>query len=110
MQFNRQTCGIVEDDIMAALKGVEEKHGITIMREGGGRYSPDGGSFTFKLKCQVVGEGGENVAEKAEFERNATLFGFKPEQYNQEFTSRGEKYRITGFNFRFVLLQASNRR
>jgi hypothetical protein len=100
MEFNRTTCGVVERDILAALKTVEEKHGITIRREGGGRYAPDGSDFTFKLKCQVVGASGENVAEKAAFERAASLFGFKPEHYNKEFTSNGERYRITGFNFR----------
>lgn len=100
MKFNATTCGVVERDILAALKAVEEKHGIQIQREGGGRYSPDGTSFQFKLKCQVVGKDGANVAEKAEFERSAILFGFKPEHYNGEFTSKGEKFRLVGFNYR----------
>lgn len=100
MKFNNAGCDIVERDIFAALKAVEEKHGIQIKREGGGRFAPDGTTFTFKIKCQVLGEGGENVAEKAAFERSAPLFGFKPEHYGREFTSNGEKFRITGFNYR----------
>jgi hypothetical protein len=98
MKFNRTTCGAVERDILAALEGVAEKHGITIKREGGGRF--DDHSFTFKLKCSVAGENGEDAGEKLRFERDAVLFGFKPEHYGREFTSKGERYRITGFNYR----------
>ncbi len=98
MQFNRTTCGVVERDVMAALKAVEEKHNIKIEREGGGRFTES--SLTFKLKCSVVGEGGVDLTEKREFESSAVLFGFKPEHYNREFNSNGERYRLVGFNFR----------
>lgn len=100
MKFDRQTSPVVVRDILAALKGVEDKHGIKISREGGGRFNHDGTNLVFKLSCDVVGTGGENLAEKNEFERDAALFGFKPEHYGKEFTLAGETYRLTGFSYR----------
>lgn len=100
MKFDRQTSPVVVRDILAALKGVEEKHGIKITQAGRGLFNHDGTNLSFKLDCDVVGKGGENLAEKNEFERDASLFGFKPEHYGAEFTLQGETYRLTGFSYR----------
>lgn len=97
-EFNRQNLPIVEREILEALEAVAEKHGISIDREGRGTFTSH--SFQFKLKCTIVGEGGENTAQKIDFERNAVFFGFKPEHYGREFSMGGDTYRLVGFNFR----------
>ncbi len=98
MKFSKQLCNVISNDVLAALKVVEEKHGVKFTR-GSGNYSDT--DFTCKLVCQAVGDNGENIGEKTAFERDAQLFGFKPEHYGKVFTSpQGGQYRLTGFNYR----------
>lgn len=68
----------------------------------------------FKLVCSPIGEQGEAVDKDAEmFKRAAGLIGLKPTDLGREFVSRGEKFKLVGYNPRrskypFVCVKVSN--
>lgn len=97
MQFTRASCREVKDDILAALKQVEAKHGITFTA-GNGRF--DATQFGFKLTANVVGSDGTDLAAKTDFDRTCYLYGLEPKHYLAEFKYAGMRFRLDGFNHR----------
>ena len=96
MIFTRQNCGAIAAEIMAAVQDVATKHGIKIEREGGGKF--DANKFSFKIQCVSVGEGGENLAAKRDFELLAWRYGLDASHFNAEFKYAGKLYRLDGIN------------
>jgi hypothetical protein len=94
-KFNKAAVKGISEDIVKALKVIEDKYGITIER-GSARYS----ELEFKLDLNIkVGdtEALENE-EKRNFELMAKMYGFNPEGYNKPFKNGGTIMRVVGFN------------
>ena len=94
-KFNKAAVKGISEDIVKALKVIEDKYGITIER-GSARYS----ELEFKLDLNIkVGdtEALENV-EKSNFELMAKIYGFNHEGYNKPFKNGGTIMRVVGFN------------
>ena len=94
-KFNKAAVKGISEDIVKALKVIEDKYGITIER-GSARYS----ELEFKLDLNIkVGdtEALENE-EKRNFELMAKMYGFSPEGYNKPFKNGGTVMRVVGFN------------
>ena len=88
--FTSSNIDPVQRDIRAALKSVEEKHGITI---GFGRITWDQGQYTTKMSVAV---GDAEQAAKAEFEKYCFKFNVSKEAFGTTFMANGEQYTICG--------------
>lgn len=92
--FNEQTCKAIDEEIMIALRRVEERFGV-VAKINGGTYSP--GTFTPKVTLSVVGDAGVPMTKEAErFKMNAKYIGFQSEDLGRVFTLDNEKRRIVG--------------
>jgi 16S rRNA U516 pseudouridylate synthase RsuA-like enzyme len=58
------------------------------------KYTND--SFNLDLQVTKKEIDGKSF-EQAEFEKYCMLYGFKPEDYNKQFESKGHRYTLTGF-------------
>lgn len=85
-------------DLKEALKAVEAKHDINL-KIGSISYSPDGTGFTSKFTAVNTTVNGKNVAQ-IKFDRVCDLYGFKSSDFNREFTVRGQRLKLVGFNSR----------
>lgn len=77
-----------------ALKSIAEKYNANITT-GKIKYTSD--SFNLDLKVTKKEVNGKSY-EQAEFEKNAFLYGFDPEDYNKTFMSHGKSFQLVGFN------------
>jgi hypothetical protein len=91
MAITRQLLKDLRPEIEDALKGVSEKHGIT-MKLGNGHFGGLRGDY--KLELTTAGEDGA-TAESQDFERHASAFGLRPEWYGKTFQGNGSTYTIT---------------
>lgn len=82
-------------DFKLAMKELEKKYGFDI-ELGNITYAHDEKSFTGKIEAVKVEEG--KTREQADFEKNAHLYGFKPEDYKKEYIVKGVTYQLIGFN------------
>jgi hypothetical protein len=88
---------VIQADLDAAFKQVGEKHGLFIQ----GRinsYSRAGtdAKGTFTLLVKGDNSTGAETAEALHFQKNAAIYGLKPEDLNQKFTVNDVDYKITG--------------
>lgn len=95
MEFNRSGFELFKNDVKAALKQVAEKHGVEI--ECGNISYTD---FNFTMQLKVVKNDGYVDGKRGVFEQECILFGFRPEDYNREFTVNGKQFRLVGFNLK----------
>lgn len=94
--FDRAACKRFQAAALAALEQVAKDHGVTI-QDGAGRF--DAGSFTMKFVASTIGEDGKaNDPARTAFGLLATRYGLEASDLDREFSSRGERYRITGLN------------
>lgn len=89
-QFTSSNIDPVQRDIEAALKAVEEKHGVTI---GFGRITYDNAKYSSKFTVSV---GDADQAAKTEFDRYCFRFNVKPEAFGTSFRAHGEEFTICG--------------
>ncbi len=81
----------VNRDVRAALEAVANKHGLTVVINGG---SFNGGSF--KPRVEFKDAGGQAQI----FESTAVLYGLKPEDLGRQFQHCGQTFEICGINAR----------
>jgi hypothetical protein len=94
--FNKVNLKTIRADLNAALKAVEQKHGLTIQL-GNIRYSED--DFRMQVKAFATGKG--NVADpkeaaRIEFEKYAHRFGLIESDFGKKFTVGTITYTICG--------------
>ena len=88
----------MREDINEALKEVGKKYGIEL-HAGNASFTRDGMTGKFQLKLVSLGSDGKvfNPAE-GDFKSLCKLYGFEASALGRTFTSRGERYAITGLN------------
>lgn len=90
----------VRDLIRDVLAPELAKIGVSV-QPGKGTYSPDGQQLTMKLEMSIIKpDGTVETKYMSDFKDYAHLYGFKPEDLNKEFRSRGVVYRITGLDLK----------
>lgn len=96
--FDRPNLKVLRTAIDAALKSVADEYGISLAA-GNAKYAPDGSTVTFKLEGAVKTAMGEVASKEASyFKQYATMHGLTPEHLNKTFVSRGETYKLIGYN------------
>lgn len=93
MKFNRKEFEAFRNDVEEALKQVSEKYGIEI--ECGKISYTD---FDFNMQLKATKNDGNIDGKKALFEQECLLYGFKPEDYERQFTANGKNFKLVGFN------------
>jgi hypothetical protein len=94
MKMTRKNLRELSAAMTEALAGLEERFSVRFA-VGGGRYSES--EVTYKVTASAVGENGETYSREAEkFTLLAETYGLKPEWLGKEFSSNGEKFRVTG--------------
>tara|TARA_R100001082_G_scaffold45441_1_gene24249 strand:+ start:34 stop:429 length:396 start_codon:yes stop_codon:yes gene_type:complete len=91
-KMDRQACGIIGQEALNALKVIAEKYGLTV-KQSGGSFNPDEGSFTpkFSFVCET------DNGIPSDFARNAPRYGLKAEDWGKTFTSNlGDTYTLYG--------------
>ena len=87
-------------EVLEALKGLAEKHGIEFSL-GNGKIAMDGSFIKIELKAGVVSNGVVQSEEARDFLMYAEHRGMKKEWLGQVFKdSRGNEHKITGFRYR----------
>lgn len=82
-------------DIIAALKEIEKKHGVSIARNGKIMY--DNAGFILKLAVTQNSETGKSVSrEEADWYKNAKYFDLDPNLFGKTFKFDGNDYKIIG--------------
>lgn len=96
-EFNKATCRMISADVAEALKEFASSQGLE-MTMPGGTFQPT--EFTLKVKFVVKATPNGTSGEQAKFEQLAGLFGYKATDYGRTFRSRGELFKMIGFNLR----------
>ncbi len=91
--FNAKIANSLQDEAVALLKSLAEKHGLTIRKAGGGF---DGIKATLKFEFISTSE----EAEKSEFAKNCRLFNCKAEDYGRIATINGQEVTLIGFELK----------
>lgn len=91
MLFNKKGFELFKEDVNKALAEVSEKHGVVI-ECGSITYS----DIDFTMKLSVTKNDGTD-GKRTLFERECRYYGFKPDDYEREFTYAGKKYKLVGF-------------
>jgi len=91
--FTSATANSVQDEAVALLQSLAEKHGLTIRKAGGGF---EGNKATLKFEFMSTSE----EAEKAAFVSNCRLFNCKPEDYGRVATINGKEVTFIGFELK----------
>jgi len=84
------------NELEEATKALANKYNVNI-KAGHIKYTNN--SFNLGLEVTKKEINGKSF-EQVEFEKLCLLYGFKPEDYNKQFTSHGRKFAIYGFNNR----------
>ena len=80
-------------ELEQVTEGLAKKFNVNI-KAGKIKYSTD----NFNLDLQVTKKEVNGLSfEQAEFEKCCFLYGFKPEDYNKQFESKGHMYTLVGF-------------
>jgi hypothetical protein len=96
-QFDRRSVEKILDEARAALEPIAEKYGLTLDRKGR-TYHRDSLPVMFQFLIKELDDDGNTLSAAAkDFQKYAPLYGLKATDLFKEFTSRGEKFRITGF-------------
>lgn len=91
MKFDRKGFDSFRNDLTEAVKAVEETHQVKL-EAGSIRFDDLGFTMGTTWKRSDID------ANKIDFERNCALYGFQPEDYQREFSSRGIRYILSGFS------------
>lgn len=95
-KFDSNNVKTILDECREALEAVAAKHGLKLQRKNC-RYQDDELPVAFKmLVVEADADGNAMSSEAKDFVRYAPSFGLKAEDLGREFTSRGNKFRITG--------------
>lgn len=95
MEFNRKGFESFRTDVEKALQEVAEKHGVTIDCGKIG-YT----NFDFNMQLKVTKNDSNTDGKKERFASECVLYGFKPDDYEREFTANGKKFQLVGFNLK----------
>jgi len=63
---------------------------------GNARFERDGSLCAFKFELRAVADDGTDLAAKQEWDRHCTLFGLRPEDFNETFKVDGDYVTIVG--------------
>jgi hypothetical protein len=109
MSITKTQLKAIRSDIAKALAEVEAKHGITLDL---GSISYQDNSFHGKLSGSVVGDNGEDLAAKSNWEAKFRRYGLNKEWFGKSFKSGNDTFTISGLNSRAskrpVIATASN--
>jgi len=93
MNFDNKEFNQFRVDVNEALKPVAKKYGINI-ECGNISYT----SLDFAMQLRGIKNDGNVNGEQQLFERDCILYGFKKEDYQREFISKGKTFKLVGFN------------
>lgn len=93
MEFNRSSFENLRKDIKEALRGVEEKYGLTFDL---GTVNYTMVDFTLKLQGTKIDIGVDAKREK--FNMYCRRYGFSDDQYQMEVVQNGKRFQLVGFN------------
>jgi len=103
--MNRANIRLIQEEVREALKGVEEKLGLTI-RFKSGTFSESEGTWTPRMEFAILQTADGIDRERNAFAMHCGVFNLKPEQYKARVTIRHKLFEIIGFNLgspRYVL-------
>lgn len=95
MEFNKRTLEKLREDMKHVLQEVEKTDSVLIEL---GSISYNDSQCEVKLK--IYRNDGDVDGQKAEFERLAPAYGFKPGDYLRKFNYQGKTFQFCGFNRR----------
>lgn len=78
-------------DIVAALKDVEQKHGVKFSAAGGSLGTSD---MVIKVKVETADTGAIEDAAKRDFARNCRFYNLEPEDFGAIFECNGSRYKL----------------
>ena len=93
--FTKLDCQALREEINRALAPVATKNGIKLQL---GNMSYSSTEIRMKLDAVLLGEGGENLNDKNNFETYARMYGLEPSDYGKKFTTSKGEYTISGIN------------
>ena len=89
--FTKEDCRTLRTEMTEALKGIEKKHGIKLSV---GNMSFTNTKVEIKVEATLVGEQGEDLNAKANFELYASSFGLSKSDYNREIKINGDLVKL----------------
>lgn len=93
--FDRPTIRMLKAEIVAALQGIADKYGISIIDTGKGSFSAQ--NYRFSLEAATNSDDGEALTHEATyFQRCAHLYGLSPDDLGREFINRRSTFKIIG--------------
>ena len=91
--MDRASVKLLASAVEKALQQVADEFGVTYTYKGG-TFDPSTGTFAPKSEFSLPDSG------RRAFERDAILFGLRPEHFGATFVSNGREFRVTGLNAR----------
>jgi len=92
--------GDIVDGALEKLAAYAAELGLGVKQEGKWAYYRDGSTLQVKLQFIVGGEEGIEEKARAEFNTYARYYGLEPQDFGAIITSRGNQYKLIGFNTR----------
>jgi hypothetical protein len=92
-QFDKVTCKAIQDEMVAALQAVAQRHGLTVRGHGGTIGALD---FVAKVRFEINDPAAATAAAKTEWDQYCSLFNLKPEHFGQSFKYGAGLYTICG--------------
>jgi len=98
--FNRSNLRGFTDDVVAHLKAIEAKWGVSFTYQGA-NYSHSGENALIKIQAAVVGNGGVPLTrEREDFRKYCAIYELVPTDIDKEITYAKERYIIKGISTR----------
>ena len=89
--FTQDDCKTIRTEMTEALRAIEKKHGIKLVV---GNMSYSSTHIQIKVEAKAIGESGEDLNAKANFEMYASSFGLSKSDYNREVRVNGDTVKL----------------
>ena len=98
--FDRSSLHGFTDDVVAHLKAIEAKWGVSFSYQGC-NYDISGKNAILKIQAAIVGNGGVPLTrEREDFRRFCASYGLTPTDIDKQITYGGKRYIIKGLSTR----------
>jgi hypothetical protein len=93
--MDKKIAKIVQDEAAAALKAIAEKHGMTVVPNGG---TVGGIDMVLKFRFKTADTAAIVASERAEFDAYCGIFGLEPQDFGAKFQTNSRTYTVVGLS------------
>jgi len=96
-QFNKQTLGVLRNEIQNALNDIAKKHGLSSIDMKNISYNAEGTSFTTKLEARTLAKSIDPSFLQSQ-KRLFRMYGLPEDSIGRQFQSGNQTFQITSFD------------